>query len=300
MTSFAYLHGCGYGQEQSRFLDQRGYIGEYALSGALNFSNLLYFGATAGIHSVRFYEDIFHTESDPNDILLDFDSFRFREFNSTRGWGYNFRFGMIVRPIQMIRIGASYQIPTYYWLTEEKYTDARSYWDTGSGIPDGSAYSPNGIYDYRLKAPMRINAHASAILLKMATISVAYEYVDYSSARLDAYDDKFLEENDRIRQDLQAAHNLRAGAELRIESVYFRGGIQYLMSPYADPRNNAEEFIYSGGMGVRAKRAFLDVSYSRGNRDEVYGLYSPLPGINEVSINQVNPNNLMVTLGLKL
>ena len=290
----------GHGQQQSRFLDQRGYIGEYSLSGAFNFSNLIYFGATMGIHSVRFYEDIFHTESDPDDLLLDFDSFRFREFNSTTGWGYNFRFGMIVRPIQLIRIGASFQIPTYYYLTEEKYTDARSYWDTGSGIPDGSAYSPNGIYDYRLKAPMRANAHASVILFKMATVSVAYEYVDYSSARLDAYDDKFLEENDRIRQDLQAAHNLRAGAEFRIESVYFRGGIQYLMSPYTDPRNNAEEFIYSGGMGVRAKRTFLDVSYSRGTRDEVYGLYSPLPGISEVSINQVNPNNLMVTLGLKL
>ena len=65
--------------------------------------------------------------------MLDFDSFRFREFNSTRGWGYTFRLGMIVRPIQLIRVGASFQLPTYYYLTDEKFTDMNSYWDNGSG-----------------------------------------------------------------------------------------------------------------------------------------------------------------------
>lgn len=289
----------GYGQQQSRFLEQSGYIGEYTLSGAFNFSNFLYFGATMGIHSVRFYEDIYHTESDPNDILANIESFQFREFNSTRGWGYNFRFGMIIRPIQLIRVGASLQIPTYYYLTEEKYTDANSYWDPGTQWQDGSASSPNGVYDYRLKSPMRVNAHASVILFKMATISAGYEYVDYSAARLDAYDDKFLAENEHIRRELQEAHNLKAGAELRMQMFYFRGGFQYLMSPFADPRNDAEEFIYSGGLGVRAKKAFFDLSYSRGNRTDIYGLYSPTPGTSEVSLNEVHHNNLMFTVGLK-
>ncbi len=52
-----------------------------------------------------------------------------------------------------------------------------------------------------------------------------------------------------LSRDLQAVNNFKAGAELRINSVYFRGGFQYLASPYADSRNNAEEFIYSGGIG---------------------------------------------------
>ncbi len=292
----------GYGQKLYREKDHSGYIGEYAISGAFNFSNMLYFGATMGIHSVRFNEEIYHLESDPENTILIFDNFQFREFNSTRGWGYNFRFGMIFRPLQMLRVGASFQIPTYYYLTEEKYTDASSTWDSSSGYEDGNAFSPSGIYDYRLKSPMRANAHASVILFKIATLSAAYEYVDYSSARLDAHDDKFFEENDRIRNDFQASHNLRTGAELRISSFYFRGGIQYLASPYADPGNNAEEWIYSTGLGVRTKGAFFDISYSRGNRSEVYGLYYPGNSALEssyISINQINPNNLMVTLGLR-
>lgn len=289
----------GYGQEQLRTSIQSGYIGEYSLSGAFNFSNLLYFGATAGIHAVRFNEEIFHSETDADDHVIDFDSFRFREFNTTRGWGYTFRFGMILRPIQLIRVGATFQLPTYYRLTDQKYTDMNSYWDNGSGIDDAVASSPDGIYDYRLRTPFRVNAHASVILFKLATVSAGYEYVDYASSKLDAYDYKFYDENDRIRQDYQDTHNVRAGAEVRLGSFYLRGGLQYLMSPYRDPRNDADMWITSGGLGVRTRSAFFDISYSHSGTSEVYGLYSPIPGTNEVSLNSINGNNLMLTVGFK-
>jgi len=71
------------------------------------------------------------------------------------------------------------------------------------------------------------------------------------------------------------------------------------MSPYTDTRNNAEEFIYSGGIGIRTRDLLFDMSYSYGHHEEVYGLYSPSPGLNEVSINQINRNNLMLTMGFK-
>jgi hypothetical protein len=291
----------GYGQDQYRMVDQWGYIGEYSFAGAFNFSNILYMGANMGFQSVRFYEDIYHTESDPGNRIENFDSFNFREFNSTRGWGYNMRFGMIIRPFQMLRIGGAIQIPTFYQLTDQKVTDAYSTWDRDSEIPAGSAYSPNGIYDYKLRSPMKYFAHASVILFKMATLSAAYEYTDYASAELTAYDyyDSFSEENSSIRQNFQAVNNIKAGAEVRVDAVYFRGGFQYLMSPFSDSRNNAEAFIYSCGIGFRTRVLFMDASYSYGHNEQVYSLYSRAPGVNEVSVNQVNGNNIMVTMGLK-
>ena len=44
-----------------------------------------------------------------------------------------------------------------------------SYCDSGSGISDAFEGSPNGIYDYKLKTPFRVNANASVIVFKMAT-----------------------------------------------------------------------------------------------------------------------------------
>ena len=289
----------GYGQQLSRQSQQSGYIGEYSLAGAFNFGNFLYIGATAGIHAVRFYEDIYHIETDTDNHVVDFDQFQFREFNSTRRWGYTFRFGMILRPIQLIRIGASFQLPTWYYLTDEKYTDMASRWDNSSGIADATMSSPNGIYNYRLKTPFRANANASFILFRVATVSAGYEFVDYSSARLDASDYRFFDENEEISRGFQAAHNLRAGAEFRINSLYLRAGGQYLMSPFTDTRNNAESWIYSGGLGFRSKKLSFDVSYSYSTRTDVVGMYAYQPGVNEVALNEVNGNNLMCTIGVK-
>jgi hypothetical protein len=289
----------GYGQQLYRQSSQSGYVGEYSLAGALNLGNILYLGGSMGFHAVRFYEDIVHIETDYDDHVIDFDEFQFREFNSTRGWGWTARFGMIVRPIQILRFGASFQLPTYYYLTDEKYTDMNAFWDSSSGIQDSRKSSPNGIYNYRLRSPMRANAHASLILFRMATISASYEFVDYSSARLDAYDYGFVDENEEIRRGFQAAHNLRAGAELRLSSVYLRAGTQYLMSPFTDARNNAESWIYSGGLGYRTKKFFIDFSYSYSTRNDVVGMYSYTPGVNEVALNKVNGNNAMFTVGFK-
>ncbi len=289
----------GYGQEQYRMSELQGYIGEYSFSGAFNFNNLIYFGATLGIHAVRFNEQIYHEETDLDDQVVDFENFRFREFNSTRGWGYTARFGLIIRPTQLFRAGATFQIPTFYRLTDEKTTDMNSYWDNGSGIPDEAATSPDGLYDYELKTPFRASVQASLILFKMATISAAYEYVDYSSARLDAYDYKFFDENDRIREDFQSTHNISAGAELRMGVLYVRAGTRYLMSPFSDPRNDADVWVYAGGLGVRNDRISFDVGFTHARTSEVYGLYAIEPGVNEVSLNDIRRNNLMCTLGFR-
>lgn len=301
-TAGVYWHDMqldGYGQQLSRSSYESGYIGEYSMAGAINFSNLLYFGGTFGIHAVRYYEDIYHNELDYDDHVLDFNSFRFREFNSTRGWGLTGRIGMILRPMQLLRIGASFHLPTYYWLTDKKYTDMSSTWDSGSGIQDATASSPDGIYDYRLQTPFRVTANASLILFKLATLSLGYEYVDYASAKLDAYDYNFFDENNQISQDLKSVSNLMAGAEIRLSSFYLRGGARYYGSPYADTQNNAESWVYSGGFGVRTNRGYFDISYSHAGKTEVYGMYSYQPGINEVSVNQINGNNIICTLGFK-
>lgn len=289
----------GYGQQLNRTSQETGYIGEYSIAGALNFGNLLYLGATFGFHAVRYYEDIYHREIDHDNHVIDFDSFQFREFNSTRGWGLTGRFGLILRPIQLLRLGASLHLPTYYWLTDEKYTDMNSFFDSGSGIPDEFAASPNGIFDYQLETPLRIDANASLILARIATLSIGYEYVDYASASLKAYNYNFFDENSEISQNLTAVSNFMAGAEIRLSSLYLRGGAQYYMSPYTDTNNNAEIWVYSGGLGVRSKKGYFDISYSYSTRTEVYGMYSYEPGVNEVSINQVNGNNIMFTVGYK-
>ncbi len=292
----------GYGEEQVRIVEKRGYLGEYAFSYAANISNKIYLGATFGIHSVRYYEDIYHTESDFNDLEPDFESFRFGENNTTRGTGYTFKIGVIVKPIHILRIGASFHAPTTYYLTDEKFTDLNAYWSTNSGYEDG--YESSGMYakEYTLKTPYRASASVALLLGKLGILSAEYEYVDYSSSDLDSPGYKFVEENMAISQDFKDAHNLKAGAEIRLNPIYLRAGAQYYMNPYVISDNASDIWVYSAGLGFRTSQTYVDISYSLRTYSETYGLYQRFPEQVDgfvISRNDYSAVNLMVTLGYK-
>jgi len=292
----------GYGEEQRRIVDRRGYVGEYVASAAMNFGHKLYLGGTFGLHAVRFYEDVYHTETDVDDLSPVFDSFRFGEYNSTRGYGYVFKIGMIYKPIHMLRIGASFHAPVVYNLTDDKFTDLNTYWDTNTGWEDG--YESSGLFskEYTLRTPYRASLSAAVVVGKFGLISAEYEYVDYSSADMDSPGYDFVDENIAISRDFGAAHNVMAGAELRVASTYFRAGVQYYMNPFTDDRNGSEIMVYSGGIGFRGNPVFLDLSYSLTTSSELYGLYQYAPEFEdgfERSFNDYNRSNIMLTLGYK-
>lgn len=292
----------GYGEEQIRIREQRGYVGEYVFSAAMNVNHKLYLGGTFGLHAVRYYEDIYHKESDIEDLEPDFSSFTFNEYNTTRGYGYVFKIGLIYKPIHILRIGASFHAPVVYKLTDDKYTEMTSYWDVNSGYANESASS--GLYskEYTLRTPYRASLSAAVLLGKLGLISAEYEYVDYSSSDLDSPGYKFVDENIAISQDFGVAHNLKAGAELRLNPVYLRAGAQYYMNPFTDSRNGSDIFVYSGGIGLRSNQTFIDIAYSLTTSRELYGLYVYAPEFEdgfEKSVNYYNKTNVMLTLGYK-
>jgi hypothetical protein len=292
----------GYGEEQVRIVEKRGFLGEYAFSYAVNISHKIYLGATFGIHSVRYYEDISHYEKNLSDKVVDFESFSFGEYNTTRGTGYAFKIGVIVKPIHILRIGATFHAPTSYNLTDEKFTDIKTQWTSNSGYEDG--YESSGMYakEYSLRTPYRASASAALLIGKLGIVSAEYEYVDYSSADLDSPGYNFIDENIAISKDFKNAHNLKAGAELRLNPLYLRAGAQYYMNPFEDSRNGSDIWIYGAGIGFRSNQTSIDISYSLRTSSETYGLYQHSPdqvdGF-EKSINDYKAANIMLTMGYK-
>lgn len=293
----------GYGQEQIRVVERRGYIGEYVVSAAMNFSHKLYIGGTMGIQSVRFLEDIYHKETVIYDLKpYFFEAFRFGEFNSTRGYGYVFKLGVIYKPIQILRIGASFHAPVDYRLTDDKYTDLNTYWDVNSGMENEYVYSDMYSKEYSLRTPLRATLSSALILGRFGMVSAEYEYVDYSSSDMDSPGYKFINENIAISKDFGVAHNLKAGAEFVLNPVYLRGGLQYYMNPFTDERNGSDIMVYSGGIGFRSNNTFVDFSYSFRTSRELYGLYMHSPEFEdgfEKSVNKYQASTAMVTLGYK-
>lgn len=292
----------GYGQEQVRVVERQGYLGEYAFSSALNLGYKLYIGATLGIQSVRYNESISHKESDIYNLEPVFDAFKFDEYNSTRGYGFAFKLGMIYRPIQALRIGASFHLPTIYHLTDDKSTDLSTYWDANSGMNNSSENS--GLYskEYTIQTPYRATISTAVLVGQLGLISAEYEYVDYSISDMDSPGYPFIDENIAIANDFGQSHNIKIGAEARLNPIYIRAGAQYYSNPYTDSRNGSDIFVYSGGIGFRSNQTFIDLAASYRTSSDLYTLYMYSPefeGGGERATIKNEAINLILTLGFK-
>lgn len=290
----------GYGQDQSREIRTNGFMGEYTFSFGANYNHRLYMGATIGIQRVRFDQTIITNEDDPDDIILFTDGFTFEEYLSTRGTGYNLKIGAIARPLDFLRIGAAFHTPTFYNLNDEFETYMEGRVDPEEEL--GGIYNASsGLnrYDYRLRTPLKIVGNAVITLGKVGLISFDYEYMDYSTADLDASDYNFFDENSTIEELYDVAHNIRVGGEVRLGPAYFRGGYAFYGSPFVteEPNVNSNRRIISGGLGIRSSNVFFDLSYSHSIDEQSYYLYIP-PVSNPAKLSS-NMNSIQMTVGLR-
>lgn len=117
-----------------------GSINEFSLSVGGNIDNVVYFGASLGVQSVRrtsrvtYQEEYLYPGSDgvaldrdgrPLEAQLDYASLQQRQTLS--GAGVNFKLGVTVRPVAGLRLGAAFHTPTYYSLSQLYRGDIETY-----------------------------------------------------------------------------------------------------------------------------------------------------------------------------
>src|SRR6185436_8539378 len=138
---------------QQRSSVTRGGIYEWDFSVGANYNNKFYIGGGFGISSLRYIEESTYSEFDRTNEIPILNSYSLHQDIITRGTGFNFKFGIIGRPADWIRIGASIHTPTFYpWMRDEyKNTMASSL----EGIPTSPSSSPDGLYNYSMITPMK-------------------------------------------------------------------------------------------------------------------------------------------------
>ncbi|MCB2219899.1 MAG: hypothetical protein KQI35_05840 [Bacteroidetes bacterium] len=278
-------------------LNSRGSMNEMVLSFGTNVADRLYVGATFGFPFIRYFEEAWYTEVDVNDQIYDFNKLsQYNELNTT-GSGFNFKFGMIARAADWLRIGGAIHTPTWYNnMSDSWYSEYATEFDNGDNF---SERSPIGYYDYQLETPWKAIGSLSFIIAQRAIISAEYEYMDYTSAKLRSPQYNFFDENSNIQSKYVASHNFRAGGEYRVDAFYFRAGGAYYMSPYANDINDAARFYYTGGIGIRDRNFFIDLAYVRSVSESDYYMYSSPEVTPDPVSNRVISNNVLLTLGFR-
>ena len=68
---------------------------------------------------INYSEESTYSETDVNDTIPNFQSFSLIENLHTSGSGFNFKFGMILRATDWLRLGGAIHTPTFYKLSDE-------------------------------------------------------------------------------------------------------------------------------------------------------------------------------------
>lgn len=303
------------GTRQREIISTSGNTGEWLFSFGANFDHRFYLGATFGIETVDYTRNSNYTETNIGDLdEYYFEEFRFRRSMNTSGTGYTFKAGAIYTPVDMLRLGASVHLPTFYNLTDEWSHEMESWF--AADFPPGSYHNavpttPNDnpigprVKDYSLTTPFRFIGGVGLMLPgQLGVISLDYEYIDYTAMRLRETDGgyDFYEDNQVIQNVYRATENLKGGVELRLGQFMLRGGYAIYGSPFASGQLNedAGHTAYSGGFGFRERNFYIDLAFVRTMQDMNYFLYDQVPGMEmEAARGSFTNDRLLITAGIR-
>ena len=314
------------------YVDEKGHTDEYNITLGGNFKNTVYWGINFGITDLDFDSYQYYGEDLDNAMIYDYRfndgsttlgyaGYDFQSYQETRGTGYNFKMGVIVRPINQLRIGAAFHTPTYY--------DMKDLYKVQSGFDlqvngDDNLFQGNtetgeeGYYDeyrYTIKTPWRFIGSLAVVPSSKGMISMDYEYVGANTMRCgDEGGCNYADTEQKIKDQLQASHILRVGAEYRAtQNLSLRAGYSYQTSPVKDAvkgvSNNNVDVVSSNymyqydksnqyitcGLGYRYKSFYADAAYVHQTRTSQYHAY---PGEQGEEVKD-NKNKIALTIGFR-
>ncbi|WP_318311669.1 OmpP1/FadL family transporter [Flagellimonas crocea] len=272
-----------------------GYNSKFTLNFGSQYKEDLYLGASVNFHNVV-YDRITYFDEDGYDAESPIQFTTFDNLLHTEGYGFSFSLGAIAKVNETIRLGGSYQSPTWYTLTDD--TSQRINSDLAVSDINFINFGIVNLYDeYRIKTPEKFTGSAALVFGKDGLISLDYSYQDMSKAELrPTSDPSFAAENDFISNTLVAVNSYRLGGEYRIEQVSLRAGYRFEGSPYEDSNLMSDLNGFSAGIGYNFGASRLDLAYSRTEQD--INSYFFDGGIDSAAlVNRINTN---VSLGYTL
>jgi hypothetical protein len=282
---------------QEKRMDREGAMTETAFAVGANYDDWLFLGASVSFHGISFTEESHYTERfEDSDNLV---SFRFSDELRVTGSAAGLKIGAMASATPWLRLGAAWHSGVRYGLTDSYSAEmSTQFLDGGT---EGFS-SPVNVSNYNLRTPGKLVAGAAFILGDAGVVSADYEFSDLRNVRMSgaqASSYSFEAENDVIKTLYRPLHKVRAGAEMRLGSIWrVRTGAQYVRSPFSSGfTGNTPQLSWSAGGGFRRDAFFADMALTYLQRTEDYYLYNPaLADVTEITFSRVS---VLLSAGLR-
>ena len=235
-------------------ISETGTSDQYTLSWAGNISNQWYIGIGLNIPTINYTKHTSLREENKQNS----SSAELKSMFHVSGVGVSGSFGLIYRPIQALRIGASLQTPTILSLSRQSTGDMYS---TIAGQKYEVLTPESGVMDIDIASPLRTSVSVAGQLGKIGLIAVQYDYAHSS--------------------EMDDIHTLRMGAEAQVtrglflnagyvyESSFMKEDPKWLLGyneirTDMDYRYTAATQYASAGIGYRSDVVVAQLAYQYG------------------------------------
>ncbi len=320
-------------------LRERGYIDQYNFDLGGNVNDVVYWGIGLGVTDLSYTREAYYSESmegaripTPGGSSTTTGNAGFNLYNTKHivGSGWNFKAGVIVKPIQSLRLGFAVHTPTYYNLTHGYDASVDySYFDPNRAESEnnpmaGDDHTEWASFDSRLRTPWRIMVGAAVVIGNQAIVSVDYERQAYNamSVKYQYGYNQFADDdnvNTNIKDIFRGSNIVRLGLEYRltpqwslragysaqssnVKQVAADGNVEVLTSG-TDPSLTLDTKLtqyVSLGVGYKYKGWYFDAAYVHKNREGKYQAYTNWDGnvAPSASIKE-DINSAVISIGYK-
>lgn len=275
-----------------------GYNGKFSANIGFQYDKNIYFGINLNSHFVNyerstyFYEENTNTGSTINQV--DFENSLL-----TTGEGFSLQLGSIVKVNDFIRLGLTYDSPTWLRLREETTQYLYTFEDATSLEAEVDPGVINVFPQYNLRTPAKITGSAAFVIGDTGLISIDYSRKDYSATKFRSNSGgSFSPQNSILSNSLKAASTLRIGGELRHKKFSYRGGYKMEQSPYKDTAAYGDLKGFSLGLGYDFGGSRLDLAYESSKRKMENSFFNA-GNLDAARINRTN-SNVSLTLSMSL
>lgn len=315
---------------------EHGYVDEYNFDIAGNVSDVVYWGIGFGVTDISYSRDVYYSESmseariyngDNSPLVTGNAGFDLYNRKRITGSGWNFKAGVIVKPIQELRLGFAVHTPTWYNLSHGYDAEVDySYTQGAEGDPvyDGNEYTEWASFDSRIHTPWRMMFGAALVIGNQAIVSVDYERQAYNAMSVhyqygynDFAEDKTVKDN--IKNVFRGSNIVRVGLEYRVTPQFslragynaqtcnvkqaaLDGNVEVLTSG-TDPSFSLDSKLsqqFSVGLGYKYLGWYFDAAYVHKNREANFKAYTDYAGnIAPGATVKDNLNSLVLSVGYR-
>lgn len=327
---------------------EKGSVDEYNIAIGGNISNVVYWGMNFDIVNFDYRLQSLWGEDLNNAWVYNPSSDNLEQTNSNwnmqnlyraNGSGFNYQLGVIVKPIQELRIGFAMHTPTWYSLTETFSADVLGTYYNREYNPMTNNGTP-GYNDVNFRTPWKFIASVAGVIGSKFIVSADYEWTGYQHMKFseptysdDYYDwdyygmkgapfisDIYAETNQDIKDYYRQTNTLRLGAEYRVTPNFsVRAGYSFVSSPVKEKVKDNATTVYTAGtmpnyrldnttnyvtcgLGYRTGGFYVDLAYVYKHMGSEYHAFTPDPGSNVVSPQaslSLNNSQIVLSCGMK-